>query len=847
MIYALLVGINRYQSGEISDLYGCVNDVERVEKYLSSTFNKENQAKGVEVETLTNNEAKRQIIIDTFREHLGKANKDDIALFYFSGHGCRELSPSQFIMAQGSSKHENIVCYDSEMPGKYDIADKELNLLIKELEPQGAEAIVIFDCCHAGSGTRKKVLQGKGRVRLKKDSPPRTFPDDYLPGSWTNFTRSPRHLLMAACSPTQSSKEEGVPTESGFRTHGIFTHALISSLESKYLKGKPRISYENLMYTCKHFIQSHDPYAKQTPQLEVAGSLDARKYFLSSKVEHHEADLKRIAYIDRQGWKVPYGSIHGLQVDARASFHLFKEEDFHHKIGTAQTKSIGLHDSPLSLLEGLSLDPDASYYARPSYLPIQKLNIHIDGIDTFEDDFTQLTSSKELTIGVPLPLISQEEFHSAVDIKASKKASLYEVMITDTEYMLRYTESGANLLKNSIARYKDNGESNIDLVAKLLQHLAIVERMRKLNMPKCDIKEVEEKVELSLYVGEKLYTKGAEYATLDFKQEDDSIEVKITAHSISMKPVHINSYYISPDHGVLALTPKESFTQDSGEVLLDEYPVYLPLDEADYKRKSATDMMNAVFSHERLPYLNLGANSSLQDLHDEIIRSRRGQRLGTTRHRREKTDFSKSWFSKKLLIKTLADLGEIGPKTLTIADNQVTFAKHTQGFKARVGLASSASHMYGPETDQEMKSVWESKGFEFLDFSPINNKETILEIHHINHKNLISQEHPLNIQITVETPAFESLYALTLPPSILIEDIDKYPGDYLILGKLEQDSEGKYSFSLKNIPPNPADGRDAPNNSLKISFLRVKNEQQKERFESWLLDYKGEKWIRIEE
>jgi uncharacterized caspase-like protein len=90
-LYALLVGINNYPLG-VSPLQGCVNDVEEVNKLLNNSF----QRLSPQIVSLTNEQATRQNIIDAFRTHLCQATVNDSVLFYYSGHGSREMHPKNF-------------------------------------------------------------------------------------------------------------------------------------------------------------------------------------------------------------------------------------------------------------------------------------------------------------------------------------------------------------------------------------------------------------------------------------------------------------------------------------------------------------------------------------------------------------------------------------------------------------------------------------------------------------------------------------------------------------------------------------------------------------------------------
>ena len=149
-VYALLVGINDY-GPDIESLDGCVNDVDLLHEYLDRRVG----APALAVEVLKNDDATRANIIDRFRSHLGQARSGDVALFQFCGHGARWASNAAFRESFPDGKDEGLVCSDSRRPDGYDLADKELAVLIAEVAGNEAHVAVLFDCCHSGSGTRE--------------------------------------------------------------------------------------------------------------------------------------------------------------------------------------------------------------------------------------------------------------------------------------------------------------------------------------------------------------------------------------------------------------------------------------------------------------------------------------------------------------------------------------------------------------------------------------------------------------------------------------------------------------------------------------------------------------------
>jgi uncharacterized caspase-like protein len=93
-LYGLLVGINDYPS-PVPKLRGCLNDIEAFATYVQARADGKDFEKP-DLLVLKDSEATRQAIIDGFEKHLCKAGKDDVALFYYSGHGAQARSPKEF-------------------------------------------------------------------------------------------------------------------------------------------------------------------------------------------------------------------------------------------------------------------------------------------------------------------------------------------------------------------------------------------------------------------------------------------------------------------------------------------------------------------------------------------------------------------------------------------------------------------------------------------------------------------------------------------------------------------------------------------------------------------------------
>ena len=122
---------------------------------------------------LLDGDATRENIIDAFTGHLAKARTDDVALFYFSGHGSEEPVEERYWHLEPTGRNQTIVCADSRTPGVPDLADKELNELIAAVATGGAHVLVMLDCCHAGGGSRDPARSCHSGVPGAARAPPR--------------------------------------------------------------------------------------------------------------------------------------------------------------------------------------------------------------------------------------------------------------------------------------------------------------------------------------------------------------------------------------------------------------------------------------------------------------------------------------------------------------------------------------------------------------------------------------------------------------------------------------------------------------------------------------------------
>lgn len=264
-LYALLVGIDRYQAG--FNLNGCVNDIRAVKNFLDARLHQTPNILLLEDEFAT-----RYAIINGFKEHLNSAGKGDIVLFYFCGHGARERVGKEFKDWELDNAHETIVCHDSRSVtgGKRvpDLADKELRYLISLVANKGENSpdhvLVVFDCCHSSSGTRnlEDGIRQIDDIELSREYADFCFKDDITIDRLHPKTfPQANHTFIAACLNTQTAKELIFPGESINR--GLFTYSLLKELESQ---NAATLFYENLIREVQTRVKGFRFH--QDPQLE---------------------------------------------------------------------------------------------------------------------------------------------------------------------------------------------------------------------------------------------------------------------------------------------------------------------------------------------------------------------------------------------------------------------------------------------------------------------------------------------------------------------------------------------------------------------------------------------------
>ncbi|MGD1703661.1 caspase family protein [Dapis sp. BLCC M229] len=416
-IYALLVGIDQYApDSEVPTLKGCENDIKAIEAYLKDQIAGEWEL--FEPRILTNEQATRQGIIDGFQEYLCQAGTNDIVLFYYSGHGGQQKTPEELLHLDPDNLNETLVCYDSRSPGGYDLADKELKYLLAKVAEKEPRVIVIFDCCHAGAGTRSidpSVLGTRLAPEDTRDRPlssfifaqDEKFKNLLLTSSEVDKKKTgldlPRgkHILLAACRDYQYSKEykgdDGEP-------RGVFSYSLLQSLQQT----NGRLSYSDLARNVAALVKGK--VQDQDPQLEATNPEDLKESFLGDAIPERPFyfTLTYNTKPKEKSWEIDGGALQGIPKTSKSAkettllaiFPVGSTPDdlkeISKAVGEAKVTKVLTAKSKVEITptQG-NLDENQSYWAVITSLPIEKLKVYIEGNLTEEEGINLVKQALE--------------------------------------------------------------------------------------------------------------------------------------------------------------------------------------------------------------------------------------------------------------------------------------------------------------------------------------------------------------------------------------------------------------------------------------------------------------------
>ena len=252
-IFALIIGINEYESPRIQNLVGAVPDADAVQDYLQRHLDVPSN----QIRNLRNSGATRAAIIGEIKAFSfnEKIKEGDPILIYYAGYGSSTGTPKGW-EAGSTGKIEFLVPYDysslKDDDPVHGIPDRTLGALLSHLASTKGDNIVrqtfilcgfiyqlismrqtvILDCCHSGSGTRNLDPTFKARAIVVGNIPSNLDQDIWSAFEWSGrgtvvhsgFARKGlrSHVLLAACHSQELAYER--------TSRGVFTVVLLKTL-----------------------------------------------------------------------------------------------------------------------------------------------------------------------------------------------------------------------------------------------------------------------------------------------------------------------------------------------------------------------------------------------------------------------------------------------------------------------------------------------------------------------------------------------------------------------------------------------------------------------------------------
>jgi len=262
--YAVFVGINDYMEYEDEpgrDLQGAESDALLMREVLIERWGL------AEANTLTllSREATKAAIHLAITEWLAsRAGPDDLAIFYFAGHGAQafDLDGDEPDGLDETLAPTDILANSSAN----DIRDDDFRMWLSTVP---ASAVVILDSCHSGTATRGSEMRTRS---LERPLPPedgnepeavrQRFDRETMADGGASIVE------LAGAAPNQSALEGSFPTGDGGipAQHGAFTTYLVQKLRA----ATESTTYEEVMAAVAARLLRDD--LVQVPQLTGAGA-----------------------------------------------------------------------------------------------------------------------------------------------------------------------------------------------------------------------------------------------------------------------------------------------------------------------------------------------------------------------------------------------------------------------------------------------------------------------------------------------------------------------------------------------------------------------------------------------
>lgn len=248
--------------------------------------------------TLTNSEATRQNILQAIQTHLGQAQKGDIALLHYTGHGHQIPDDNN---DEADRLDEALMLMDADLI-RDDELSEHLHALRQQIGPSG-QVFVMLDACHTGSGTRSHSHSTKANAHSLLENKSKT----------TGATLAPMVAFFASRPQERSFQING---DDG-QPYGPLTYAFCKAMQ----QATPKTTYRGLFDRITWRMLGRNP--NHTPQAE--GNLDRQLF--GGQVEAPPKHFKIYTVIKDNQARVEGGLLSGLRPGAEVALYPIDTRD----------------------------------------------------------------------------------------------------------------------------------------------------------------------------------------------------------------------------------------------------------------------------------------------------------------------------------------------------------------------------------------------------------------------------------------------------------------------------------------------------------------------------------------
>lgn len=751
-IIALLIGINEYPPG-VSNLLGCVRDVENMEALLTTNYT----AYRPEIVTLTDEQASRANVLLAFREHLGKAKPGDTIYFHYSGHGSLENAPPEFWDFFPNRQNSTLVLADSRKDGGLDLANKELAILMHELASTQADIVSVVDACHAGSPTRS--TNDLLKLRRRQTSKGKRIRElaSYLDGYYVQMLKKEgqltvpnvHSLTLSACGEHQVAYETQTQ-------QGAFSSAFLEALTN------PDIHYHDLFINTKIALKQKG--IRQDPRIRAALGFNVFNSFLTHKLSK-QVSTQKIYFLDGY-WQMNQGTIHGLVSDGPEAITLavYQGNNLAVRLGSGTLQEILPQKSTIHL-QGFTPEQKKFYYGVISSLSVVPMPVYITGNQTNQ------TIIKKALARHASPLIH---------FSSQKQSSNYYLECNANAYKIFEMHSN-QLIQGS------NGTAppGIDHIISSLESMIRWHRLLELQnpAPKLDYQKVEffyqehhaGSITKKQSINPTIYTAQSSKFSLKVKKSlKQALYLSLVKLSENFS-IEILNNTTMPHEGFMTIQEEGKLTIPVGKNNFEFVQAYLLI--------SCTEFIEDFVLTQK--GLKLGTVKT--------YRGNASKGLASRTKGRHYPSIKNDWFTHLITVKLVKILGALPPATSQILQphsQAIVTVKGHPDFRANVSFESIRNSIR-QESMSALPEALQAMQWQTIDlFAPDTHKLEILSLSQMQQAATVLEGSPLEIILDI-----------TLAPGELLLAVTFYGQEVCIIGESQVNIDGKVHLNITRIVP----------------------------------------------